>query len=75
VPSGAGEPDPIAPATEEAPVVGRRSRRAVAGADHAAVGESWEPLATGEHAVIDLPKQSPRPRPSVEVRRKVLDRT
>jgi hypothetical protein len=33
---------------------GRRSRRSVAGADHATADEDWEPRGTGEQPAIDL---------------------
>ncbi len=40
---------------------GRHSRRAVAGADHAAVDEQWEPRGTGQHDRIEA---SPSGRPN-----------
>ena len=40
---------------------GRHSRRAVAGADHAAADEQWEPRGTGEH---DRVEASPAGRPN-----------
>lgn len=43
---------------------GRRSRRAVAGADHAGADEAWEPRATGEQPRIDPPSSGRTVRPS-----------
>ena len=55
---------------------GRRSRRAVAGADHAAADDDWEPRATGEHPAIDPGDSDPdavtRVRPSGAARRRIL---
>lgn len=48
---------------EPAAAPGRRSRRAVAGADHAAADEAWEPRGTGEHDRVEVPTSERRPRP------------
>lgn len=45
------------------PGPGRRSRRAVAGADHAGADETWEPRGTGEHDRVVVPTAERRPRP------------
>lgn len=44
--------------------VGRRSRRAVAGADHAGADDDWEPRATGEQERVSIPGATPTARPS-----------
>lgn len=53
---------------------GRRSRRAVAGADHAGADEAWEPRATGEQPRIDLPSAVRTVRPSKQQRASALSR-
>lgn len=50
----------------------RATKPVAAGADHAAVDDGWEPMATGEHAQVDLDVPAPSARPSVEARRKAL---
>lgn len=47
---------------------GRRSRRAVAGADHAAVGDDWEPRGTGEHERVEVSAAQRLPRPTRDQR-------
>ena len=42
---------------------GRHSRRAVAGADHAAADEQWEPRGTGEHDRVEAPPSGRPNRP------------
>lgn len=37
------------------PQAGRHSRRAVAGADHPAADDTWEPRGTGEHERVEVP--------------------
>ncbi|MEO6989762.1 MAG: hypothetical protein ABI239_14080 [Aquihabitans sp.] len=51
---------------------GRRSRRAIAGADHAGADETWEPRATGEQPRIDPPSSVRAVRPSKEQRASAL---
>lgn len=51
---------------------GRPSRRAVAGADHAAADDEWEPRATGEHERIDVPVTRRPTRPTVDQRTAAL---
>ena len=51
---------------------GRRSRRAVAGADHASVDDEWEPRATGEQPRIDPPTTGRTVRPSSQQRAEAL---
>lgn len=51
---------------------GKRSRMAVAGADHATSGSEWEPRGTGEHVRIDPPKASLGVRPSRDQRAAAL---
>lgn len=41
--------------------LGRRSRRSVAGADHASADTDWEPRGTGEHDVVEAPPAIVRP--------------
>lgn len=48
---------------------GRRSRRSVAGADHATADSAWEPRGTGEHDRIDPAPAVRRARISSEQRR------
>ncbi|CAN5782008.1 hypothetical protein BH23ACT2_BH23ACT2_17750 [soil metagenome] len=43
---------------------GDHSRRAVAGADHAAADESWEPRGTGEHDRVVAPPRQRQSRPT-----------
>lgn len=43
---------------------GRRSRRAIAGADHAGADDDWEPRTTGETWVVPGPDDLDRERPS-----------
>lgn len=51
---------------------GRRSRRAVAGADHAGADDAWEPKATGEQPRIDPPSSARTSRPSKQQRASAL---
>ena len=51
---------------------GRRSRRAVAGADHATADDGWEPRATGEQPRIDPPTSGRTVRPSSQQRADAL---
>ncbi len=64
--------DDLVVATEAPPrgsdAPGRRSRRAVAGADHAEADEAWEPRGTGEHDRVEVPAATRSPRPSREQR-------
>lgn len=53
---------------EIVPVPPRRSRRAVAGADHATVGDEWEPRGTGEHDRVDVSSAERVPRPTRDQR-------
>lgn len=70
--AGAGGPvDEPAPTTRR----GRRSRRAVAGADHAAADADWEPRGTGEHEVVEVPAAAGAVRPGVDARRRALGLT
>lgn len=48
---------------------GRRSRRAVAGADHAAADESWEPRGTGEFERVVVAPVARQTRPTADQRR------
>lgn len=69
--AAAAEPPPVARRArkEPAPVApGRRSRRAVAGADHAAADDEWEPRGTGEHDRVVVPTAERRPRPDRDQR-------
>lgn len=70
-------PDAGAPVDEPAPTTrrGRRSRRAVAGADHAAADADWEPRGTGEHDVVEVPAATGAVRPGVDARRRALGLT
>lgn len=54
--------------------VGRGSRRAVAGADHAGADDDWEPLGTGEHDRVEIPQASKVARPGRAGRQAVFDR-
>lgn len=47
---------------------GRRSRRAVAGADHSSADDAWEPRGTGEHDRIEKPRGPSLARPTAEQR-------
>lgn len=51
---------------------GRRSRRAIAGADHAGVDDGWEPRSTGEQIAISETTARSRPRPSRTIRDEML---
>lgn len=53
----------VAPATASRSLWGRRSRRAVAGADHADADDDWEPMATGELEKVSgqVPRATSRP--------------
>lgn len=51
------------------PSAGRRSRRSVAGADHAGADEGWEPRGTGEHERVEVSASVARSRPSRAQRR------
>ncbi len=53
---------------------GRRSRRAVAGADHTDVDETWEPRGTGEHDRVEVGTSSRAVRPSRDQRAAAYDR-
>ncbi len=60
---------PAAAATEAAPVAaGRHSRRAVAGADHAAADDTWEPRGTGEQERVEIPVADRTVRPNRDQR-------
>lgn len=52
----------------------RRSRRSVAGADHAAADADWEPRGTGEHAVVE-PAPTGAARPGRTARKVALTRS
>lgn len=67
VASGAAEESAGATSRRES----RRSRRSVAGADHAAADDDWEIHATGEHAQVDL-KVVGASRPDRAARRRAL---
>lgn len=54
---------------------GRRSRRAVAGADHASADEEWEPRGTSEHHRVEVAAAGGRVRPSPEQRRAAFQRS
>ena len=62
----------VVPRSRAASGPGRRSRRAVAGADHAAADETWEPRATGEQPRIDPPSSARTVRPSRQQRAAAL---
>lgn len=67
--------EPVAvPRSRAADRPGRRSRRAVAGADHAAADDTWEPRATGEQPRIDPPDTGRTVRPSRQQRAEALSR-
>lgn len=67
-PVAEGRKDRRARRREEA-TAGRHSRRSVAGADHAAADDEWEPRGTGEHEQIEVDVDRPlRPRPNSEQR-------
>lgn len=53
--------------------IGRRSRRAVAGADHATADETWESRATGEQPRVDPPAAGRPVRPSTRQRAAALE--
>lgn len=55
------------------PRPGRRSRRAVAGADHAGADQDWEPRSTGEQAAVEPPPTLTAARPSRSLRSRMLD--
>lgn len=55
------------------PPVGRRSRRSVAGADHAGADDGWEPRGTGEHDRIEVSAAVERSRPSRNQRRSAYE--
>lgn len=50
----------------------RKARGAVAGADHAAADDDWEPRATGEHTAIAPRPATPFVRPGTDARRRAL---
>lgn len=68
-------PEP-ARARRVAPAVpsGRVARQAVAGADHAAVDDTWESHATGEYVRVEAPKRTTA-RPGAAARRAALERS
>lgn len=74
VTSDDAEPSAAGDAADEVPTsaAGRRSRRAVAGADHAAVDEGWEPRGTGEHDRVEVAPADRLPRPSRDQRAAAL---
>ncbi|MCB0971921.1 MAG: hypothetical protein KDA97_10485 [Acidimicrobiales bacterium] len=51
----------------------RRSRKAVAGADHASADDDWQPRATGEHTAVAPKPATPFARPGAAARRRALD--
>jgi len=53
---------------------GRRSRRAVAGADHARADADWLPRGTGEHEVVEVPSTLGPARPGRAARAAALGR-
>jgi hypothetical protein len=66
--AGSGSPEP--PEGTD-----RRSRRAVAGADHRAADADWEPRGTGEHERVEVTTTARGRRPSRDARRAALGRT
>lgn len=62
----------LAEPPEERAESSRSSRRAIAGADHAAADQDWEPRGTGEHERIDVPPTSRIARPGPAGRRAAL---
>lgn len=76
VPTGSAAPTPVeTPAVAPAAVVatGRRSRRAIAGADHADVDEGWEPMATGEQERVSGQVRRATSRPSAKDRARAFE--
>lgn len=65
VPVTAPRPDPVGRRERS----GRRSRRAVAGADHATADESWEPRGTGEFDRVVVAPLARQARPTPDQRR------
>lgn len=69
------EPEPPAESTDDDPAAdrvrtpGRRSRRSVAGADHATADSGWEPRGTGEHERIEPAPANQRARINADQRR------
>lgn len=66
--------EPVATAGDEPPADpersrGRRSRRSVAGADHATADSTWEPRGTGQHERIEPVPANQRKRISRDQRR------
>lgn len=53
---------------------GRRSRRAIAGADHAGADDDWEPRTTGETWIVPGPDDLERERPSRASRSQLFTR-